>query len=434
VLQLCDNFFASQIKILILIFMYKDTFNDSVTLYTLLNERRPNKDGLFPIHYRITYNRERQYYKSGKYCSLSDWELVMDESKKGSKKASIIELRKEIQLGHETIKDNIKSVIESNKNIFSFDRFNNLTKKNITDTLNSAFQAKIDNTKAAGQIGTSISNKCALQSFIKFKGDSIKFSDITVEWLDKYQKFMLNKKASYTTIGMYCRALRAILNEAKKARIINENDYPFGKGKYEIPSGESRKMALTIQQVGKLMKAEANETEKKYRDLWYFSYLCNGINIGDLCRLKHADIKNDIISFYRQKTINTSKHKVKIEAVMLPQMKEIIERWNPNYDKSVYIFPFLNGSETPENAKKIVQKITSAINKYVKQLALRIDINDISTYTARHSFATVLKRSGANIAMISESLGHSDQKTTMDYLGSFEIDEKKSNAYKLIPD
>ena len=119
--------------------MYKDTFNDSVTLYTLLNERRPNKDGLFPIHYRITYNRERQYYKSGKYCSLSDWELVMDETKKGSKKASIVELRKEIQLGHETIKDNIKSVIESNKNIFSFDRFNNLTKKNITDTLNSAF-------------------------------------------------------------------------------------------------------------------------------------------------------------------------------------------------------------------------------------------------------------------------------------------------------
>jgi len=52
----------------------------------------------------------------------------------------------------------------------------------------------------------------------------------------------------------------------------------------------------------------------------------------------------------------------------------------------------------------------------------------LSTYSARHSFATVLKRSGANIAYISESLGHADQKTTENYLASFEKDERIKNA------
>ena len=414
--------------------MFKDTFNDNVTLYTLLNDRRSNKEGLFPIHYRITYKRERQYFKSGKYCSYSDWELVIDESKKGSKRATIIDLRNEIQLGHETIKENIKTVIANNNGVFSFDKLNNLTKKNITDTLNSAFQAKIYNTKTDGKMGTSVYYNCALQSFKKFMGDNIKFSDITVDWLKKYEKFMIKKDATYTTVGMYCRAIRSIMNEALKNGIITVKDYPFGKGKYEIPTGESRKMALTIQQVGLLMKEPANETEKKYRDLWYFSYLCNGINIADLCNLKQTDIKDDVIRWYRQKTINTSKKKVKIEAIVLPQMYDIIQRWSVKDKKSDYIFPFLTGKESPEETRKIIQKITSAINKYVKQIALRIGITEISTYTARHSFATVLKRSGANIALISESLGHTDLKTTNDYLASFEIDEKKRNAIKLIPE
>jgi len=52
----------------------------------------------------------------------------------------------------------------------------------------------------------------------------------------------------------------------------------------------------------------------------------------------------------------------------------------------------------------------------------------ITFHLARHTFATVLKRSGANIAYISESLGHADQKTTENYLASFEQEERIKNA------
>jgi tetratricopeptide (TPR) repeat protein len=66
---------------------------------------------------------------------------------------------------------------------------------------------------------------------------------------------------------------------------------------------------------------------------------------------------------------------------------------------------------------------TRAINRRMKEIGERLGIGNISTYTARHSFATVLKRAGANIAYISESLGHQDLKTTENYLASFERED-----------
>ncbi|MFZ4401955.1 MAG: tyrosine-type recombinase/integrase [Bacteroidales bacterium] len=409
--------------------MFKDSFLDNANLQTILDTRRSNKSGLFPVKYRITQNRKQFYYASGLNCSIADWEII-----ESSKKVNLVVFRNEIQLGHDTMKRNINLVIENNKGQFSIDKLNNILGKNVTDTLNSAFTAKINNSKADGKIGTSIYYNCALQSITKFKGENIKFLDITVDWLNKYQQYMLDNKSSYTTIGMYCRAIRTIINEAKANGIIKENEYPFGKGKYEIPTGESRKMALTLKKVGELMKAEVTETEKKYRDLWFFSYLCNGINIGDLCRLKYSDINDNVISFYRQKTINTSKHKVKIEAAVLPQMIEIVERWNIGRNQGLYLFPFLTGNEDPEQTKKQVQNITRLINKHIKRIGLRLGIEGISTYTARHSFATVLKRSGTNIAFISDSLGHTSTNTTKSYLDSFETEEKFKNANLLIPE
>ena len=66
------------------------------------------------------------------------------------------------------------------------------------------------------------------------------------------------------------------------------------------------------------------------------------------------------------------------------------------------------------------------------RISKALEIPKITTYTARHSYATVLKRSGANIAFISESLGHSDLKTTENYLASFETEEREKNAKLLV--
>ena len=143
-----------------------------------------------------------------------------------------------------------------------------------------------------------------------------------------------------------------------------------------------------------------------YRDLWFFSYLCNGINFADLITLKYANIQNGEIYFVRVKTMNTAKVKKEICALVTTEMRVIIDKWgNPDKCPNAYIFDFLKGGETPMQIKTRIRDVISNCNRRLRKIGKAIGIEGRSTYTARHSYATALKRSGANIAYISESLG-----------------------------
>jgi len=248
--------------------------------------------------------------------------------------------------------------------------------------------------------------------------------------LKRYEKYLFEDGKSYTTIGMYIRGLRTVFNEAIKSGIIRASLYPFGKEKYDIPFGEGRKLALTLQQIKEVISfSDGLEATEHYRDLWFFSYLCNGINIIDLLKLKFENIENGELSFYRTKTINTSKKKTKIQVIITPEMKQIITKWgNKEKNSNNYVFPFLKGNETPEDLKRITADVTKRINHKMAYISKELNLPHISTYTASYSFASVLKRSGANIAYISDSLGHNDLKTTENYLASFEREEREKNA------
>jgi integrase len=110
-------------------------------------------------------------------------------------------------------------------------------------------------------------------------------------------------------------------------------------------------------------------------------------------------------------------------------MQAIIDKWgNPDKQLDSYIFGFLKGDETAMQISMRIRDVISCCNKYLRKIGKAIGIAGLSTYTARHSYATVLKRSGTNIAYISESLGHNDLKTTENYLASFEKEERIKNA------
>ena len=198
----------------------------------------------------------------------------------------------------------------------------------------------------------------------KYAGTNIAFEAVSADWLKKYEKALLVEGKSYTTISIYLRCLRAIFNDAKLIGIIKENQYPFGKGKYEIPIGKGRKMALNLQQIKQIISyADGTEAAEHYRDLWFFLYLCNGINVNDMLKLKFSNIDNDEVHFYRSKTLHTSREKKEIEALLTPEMKQIIERWgNPDKNLNNYVFPFLDGYKTPLEHKDI----THRINKHLK--------------------------------------------------------------------
>jgi len=148
--------------------------------------------------------------------------------------------------------------------------------------------------------------------------------------------------------------------------------------------------------------------------------------------MKYSNIQNNEIYFIRAKTINTAKVKKEICALVTPEMQAIMDRWgNPDKHPNAYIFNFLKGDETPMQIKIRIRDVISNCNRCLRKIGKAINIEGLSTYYLRHSYATVLKRSGANIAYISESLGHKDLKTTENYLASFEKEEREKNAKML---
>jgi integrase len=387
---------------------------------------QPKQPGIFPVKYRITYQRKSVYYPSGFDMTEKEWEALP-----GTRKEELKELRKHILDGFELIKDHVNKLIE--EDTFTLEALNTRMKKGTKTSLIAAFDSRIEELKSKGQIGTATYYQCARNCIEKFmqadlKKTDIKFSEVTSDWLKRFEKHMLKDEKSYTTVSMYMRALRAIVNEAKKRGIITPSQYPFID--YTIPTAKGRKMALTVSQIKQILDHPLTlDIDQQYRDLWFFSYLCNGINMNDLLRLKYTDIQNGEIHYHRLKTIRTSSDKTKIVAAMLPDMERIIKRWG---SKGEYIFEGIENAGTPAEERRLIQNITRAINERMGKIGNTLGFGPISTYTARHSFATVLKRSGASIAFISESLGHSDLNTTQNYLDSFEKEERAKNAANLV--
>jgi len=407
-------------RIITVMFKYS---KDGVSVLTIQDTRRKKQSGLYPIKVQVVFKRIQRYYNTGKELSTEEWSALPS-----SKSSKLMTIRLDIQNSFEKVESVVRSLLEEGN--FSFENLNTRLGKCVNDTLNTAYKNKINSQIESGAIGNSTVYSCSYKHLEKYAGEKISFDTITVSWLKKYEKDMLAEGKSYTTISIYLRCLRAILNEAKSVGMLKEAQYPFGRGKYEIPIGKGRKMALTLQQIKQVISyTDGSEATEHYRDLWFFSYLCNGINVNDLLKLKFSNIEGNEIFFYRSKTIHTSKEKKEIGASLTPEMKKIIERWgNPDKNPNNYVFPFLDGYSTPMEQKKRIQDVTRRINKRLKIISESLGLPNISTYTARHSFASVLKRSGANIAYISESLGHSDLKTTENYLASFEREEREKNA------
>jgi integrase len=225
-------------------------------------------------------------------------------------------------------------------------------------------------------------------------------------------------------------------NKAMKKGLVNPEKYPFGKRsdeKFPIPNGANVKKALTIKQVGDIAnyKAPIGSQIRRYRDYWLFTYLGNGMNIKDMAMLKYKNIDQDKLTFIREKTKReTSSNPKLITVVITPMVTRIIKEWgNKPADPESYIFPILEPEATPVRQYKLIQQATKMINTYIKDVADAVKIPvKVTTYVSRHSFSTVLKRSGVSTEFIKESLGHSSLNTTEKYLAGFEDEEQRKNA------
>jgi len=389
----------------------------------ILDQRRQKKDGTYPIKLRLTFNREQRYYKTPYNQSSDEFIKCRDIKARGEFKLTGLKLN--------AIEQKANKIIEDLGDNFTFSSFEKLFLQNraLHDSLGAAFADYI-NEMSEDRIGTRKAYNNAITSVLKFKGN-VRISDITVKFLSDFEAWLLENGRSVTTVGMYARAIRTVFNFLIAEGRINRLLYPFGAAKnrkYEIPSSRNIKKALTLKEIAAIYNyQDAVDSGPMCKDYWMFLYMGNGLNVKDFCNLKWGDINGDMISFIREKSKRTKKTQEAIQIVIQPEMRGIIEKYGTvRKNKTDYIFPHLKKRMSPKQQYDTVQLLIHLINEHMKSIAKALEIDKpVTTYSARHSFATILKNSGAPVAMISQALGHSSMATTQNYLASFETDQLK---------
>ncbi|WP_207493184.1 site-specific integrase [Aridibaculum aurantiacum] len=385
-----------------------------------LDASRPNSDGKCLIKLNIYQKPHKRRYATKFHVTKEDW------AKLNSAKLRDEDL-KEIKKKLNALQSQAEDVVATIKP-FSFVTFEDAFIKGIVTTptattsrmLTDWFTTSINLLKANDQVGTAGTYQTTINSINEFK-KNLQIQDITPAFLQSYEKHLRSENKSLSTISIYMRNLRSIINKAIKDKFLSRDAYPFKS--YEIPTGQNVKKALKDFDINHILTYTPEKADQqKAVDFWIFSYLCSGINFADIIALKPSNISGNYLTFYRQKTIRTKKKDLRpIKVGLNSRALAIIEKYKNTDPQNPYLFSILEAGLSAKTIKNRCQRFIKWVNKRMYEICEDLGIeNKTGTYAARHTFSTVMKRKGAPTSFIKDALGHSSVATTENYLDSFE--------------
>ena len=379
-------------------------------------------NGEYPLMLRICKDGKKKYLSLGISVLPRYWDFTRNKPKPNCPNKEYIQkiiLDKQTELQQRMLEFNSEQ-----KEYTTTTLLNDENKRFELKTVCQFYQELIEQCKNNNKCGNRLIYKGSYNSLKVFTKNQldIPFSAIDISWLNKYEKWLRSKGNKETTMSLMFRTLRSAYNKAIKAKCARKSDYPFDEYKINKFDTKTQKRAIAKTEVLKFTKEVDNIGKRQYvqlsKDIFIFSYLCGGINFTDIANLTKVNITNGRIHYIRQKTGKLIKLGISEEAM------QIIKKYES--ESKGYLFPILNANihKTPLQKQNRIHKMLGKINKNLKLIAAQLNVDaNMTTYVARHSFASVLKKSGVSIALISEALGHSDLSTTQVYLDSFDNEQ-----------
>lgn len=397
------------------------------------------KDGSHPFLVRITKNRKNRWVSTGFSLHPKYWNPERQEVRKSYPEPYREELLQSLRRWEEKYAQAAKELTEADEV--------HTAREVATKAIEGRKAARrfrlleyvdqlVSLMRGAGQVGNATNYRCIanqLRSFIEkeYGATDVPFDKVTVSFCNLWENALRGRGVSEVTISFYFRTLRAVLNRAIAEGVASADKYPFARSvaeRHKFSVGKfdtsTTKRAISRDDVRKI-EALTPETDRHQlaRAAFLFSFYCGGINFVDLAGLRWHNITTDgegkkRLSYVRQKTGG------RFSLRLLPPAEAIVEQFRSftHNGPDSYVFPIFNPAvhKTPMQKKNRLNKVIGQVNKDLKTLGEQAEIaTPLTTYVARHSFATGLKRSGVATAIISEAMGHKTEAVTAVYLDSF---------------
>ena len=255
-----------------------------------------------------------------------------------------------------------------------------------------------------------------LKKIKDFSGD-IRIESLDLRWLRSFDQY-LAKRQGINGKSIYLRSLRAVLNYARHTGLACP--YPFEN--FQIKSEPTQKRSVSVELLRRFRDFPTNEYNSKMRDYFFLMFYLIGINSKDLLLAKKSQVANGRLEYIREKT--GKKYSVKIE----PEAEELLERYRGKGDF------LLEAMDHCKHYKSFARQINDGIQNIGEEvpkeniatdlfslptvdIVLNPVIPGITTYYARHCWATFAYEIGISIDTISQALGHSmGNRTTLIYV------------------
>ena len=382
-----------------------------ITVATYLDEKRKNV-----VKIRVQYKGKSRYFSTRERLSPKEYSKFLNGTLENSQITDIFD----------RMVANIKYLGSIEE--FSFIRLKALMSIGKESSLQNLIEDKIAELLSFKKLSTAQVYTDLLSSIYVFTGNkTTPIAEVNSDFVKDYVDFLVKvKKNGRTTVSIRLRSLSHILNTAVKNFLLKKNPLI----NFKIPRYERRHLNISEESLKKLLhsvKEDIGERCFYWLQFWRLQYYCNGLNLIDLLHIKTdaLSVVSDEITVVRHKTEDSYG-----AVVHIPIIPEINEAFSYIGRGKVYLIPLLDELKADSiEERKRIQQITKNINSNLKKICKILKINEhVTTYTARHTFATRLLRSGVPIEFISQSLGHSNVRTTQEYLGGYTPSQRRSAA------
>ncbi len=393
-------------------------FTWGVLLYT----SKTLANGEHPIVIRLYDGVKRKHISIGYSSNKSEWDEKKQRPKKNHRFYGDIMTILDAKIAEVSKLNALNAIADSSLKV------NEVAKKIIkgsggNTTLFSFFKEYEKELFSKNQITYSKTFKFTRNSLTKFTQErDPKFSEIDLDFLNRYELYLKRSGVKITTVSVYFRTFRTLFKVAIERDLASETNYPFKKFNFsDYNDPETSNRGVDRKELAKLFELKIKKTDKKYLSLqlFKFSYFAAGMNFIDMALLQWKNITKDSIEYVRTKT---SKN---ITIGLNATLKDILKEYKPKTYSTPdsYVFPVLDihyGNSTEQQTAKYnrIATMRGYFNRDLKSLAKKAKLNtNLTSYTARHSFAYNSYNYGIEKKYIGEALGHRFEKVTNKYIG-----------------
>ena len=382
----------------------------------LLNKYRARRDGTYPLVFQLIHNRQKKLL-------YTPYKLYSDEfdAKKGKvlhvsderrNEREVRRINRDLTMQRKSIERHIETLELRRAEYSAADVVFRYRIEHDSMSLLNYMDMQIERKQSQDKYGMAAalhSTRASLAAFIGLR--IVRLNDLNTPFVREYEDFLMRRGVCPNTICYYMRNLKSVFNQAVQDghSMTIANPFRFVR----IKQTKTVKRALERDKLRLLSNIDFSRYPHldMARDIFLFGFYCRGMSFVDVLHLRKCDVINGVIGYRRHKTNQW------LQIAVTPQLERLMRKYeNP----SQFVFPIL--ADVPAKEQYHLYRLAlECVNRNLKRVAKMCNVEiSITTHMSRHSWATQAKEVGVPVAVISEGLGHTSEKTTRIYLKEFE--------------